>query len=463
MSGEGPSTPSAPSTDELNRITTLDDILKVQENDLPEAYVQSMQEIHQYSAEDIHKVLSEVPLSALSELHSVLCAKVSAAHEAFQGRRIIKRNVVRTAATDVINLGLCLVSGEVNQDLDKIFLERLKGAATQMPDDIYSKYVELLDMVTNYAKRLESVESELRSLKSKSTVLVTQSNTNGSIDSDVATTVNNQILSGAPSTSTEREHQSTDSPPVVPQHPVIQNSPPPSSTRLEVSSPSLTVAPSSSTGAITTTTATLPASVVSSSSLSRVKAARSTQSRNEPDAEIYIGGAAGTVTCEDVQFELSKIGVQVDISNVRTLSDKQDWKSFVAKIPKSKEQSVCSHANWSKDLRIRPFRAPGADKSQKARQHEESRWKRPQRSNQKWTHKQQRQPRRSWNRKQRPSAPQSCECQAPRPRWSSHDYYPEERQSDWGNYIPNDAPYINRDWYDNEFPTLDRSYHNYRY
>ena len=89
-------TPSAPSTDEINRITELTDILQVQENDLPEVYFQSLQIIHQYTVEEIQSVLNDIPMSALSQVHKILCAKVSATHHEFQGRRIIKRRVSKT-------------------------------------------------------------------------------------------------------------------------------------------------------------------------------------------------------------------------------------------------------------------------------------------------------------------------------------------------------------------------------
>ena len=141
-------TPSAPSTDEINRITELTDILQVQENDLPEVYFQSLQIIHQYTVEEIQSVLNDIPMNALSQVHQVLCAKVSATHHEFQGRRIIKRSVLKTVITDLINLGLCLMNGDVNRELDKIFLEKVKGTNTSPSDDIYSKYVELMGLVS---------------------------------------------------------------------------------------------------------------------------------------------------------------------------------------------------------------------------------------------------------------------------------------------------------------------------
>ena len=103
MTGGESAEPSAPHIEEINRITTVADIVQVQHDDLPQVYFQSINIIHQSTAEAIQNALNEVPMTVLSQLHSLLCAKVSAAHDELQGRRIIRRSITKTVVLDIIN------------------------------------------------------------------------------------------------------------------------------------------------------------------------------------------------------------------------------------------------------------------------------------------------------------------------------------------------------------------------
>ena len=480
MAGDEVPEPSAPSVSEVNRITNLNDILQLEENNLPDEFVRAVQFIYQHTSEDIQNVLSQVSMSALTQLHSLLCAQVSAAHQELQGRRIIKRTIIKTVVQDIICLGQCLVNGIISRDLDKIFLEKIKSSSASPSDDIYNKYVELLETISDYAKRLEHVEAELRSLKSQGTGSAVQGTSSAAQDTNSAaqgTSVMAQDTSsttqGTNSTtqgtsSTEQSGTAIISNQLLIGNNALDNSVPTVVPRSSVASPSSIPTTSSPSVTVSGVTSACPRMVGGTTNQSRVMAARTNQNRAEPLAEVYIGGAAGSVTCEDVQFELSRLGVHIETSNVRILSDKQDWRSFVAKVPKTKEQLVCNHANWAKDLKIRPFRAPGANKSQNAKQNHQPRRKQFQRhSNHRWSSKQQLQPRRSWIKQQSPAL-QSCECQTSPSRWSqspsSYDSqwncYSHERQYDWNQRL-DDAPRAYHDWYDNEFPSLNESYNGY--
>ena len=485
MTGGESAEPSAPHIEEINRITTVADIVQVQHDDLPQVYFQSINIIHQSTAEAIQNALNEVPMTVLSQLHSLLCAKVSAAHDELQGRRIIRRSITKTVVLDIINLGLCVVNGEISRDLDKIFLEKLKGPS-ESSDDIYSKYVELMELVSEYANRLEKVETELRQLKSQRAGATPQNSNN---TPDEMLEANNQLLAEVETVSTESSgvdssvsNMRTENSPVSPAITSVNPVSPSQSTAVSApttpgASASTSVVSTASSSATTSSSANQSRVTASQSRVnasqsrtpanqSRVTAARTTRSHSEPTAEIYIGGAAGNVSCEDVHFELSTMGVQVDKSNIRILSDKHDWRSFIAKVPKSKEQFVCSHPNWPKDLRVRPFRAPGTAKSQPAARQQESRRKQSQMPRQRWSDTQRKGTSQSWSRKQHASpVSQLCECQA-----ESWDNFPRERQSDWRKSdwrYPNryDAPYdydyVDREWYDSEFPALDKQYDRY--
>ena len=71
-------------------------------------------------------------------------------------------------ASDIFNLGSCLVNQQTNKDLDKIFLELINDSANvTQPDTMNARFVELMATVAGLSERLRSVESELRLVKSK--------------------------------------------------------------------------------------------------------------------------------------------------------------------------------------------------------------------------------------------------------------------------------------------------------
>ena len=464
--GEHSVSPSAPSQDEINRITTLSDILQLGEDALPEEYAQSLELVHQHTADDIQSVLSSVPLTVLSVMHGVLADRVCSAHQEFQGRRVIKRTLVKTAVSDIINLGLCLVSKEANRELDKIFLEKTRVVNATPADDIYSKYVEMMELLSTYEKRLETVEAELRNMKRQSVSHVNETDASTS-SSNITPPINNQLVvtSNGGAAETERQVSNTTansenapiSDNVSPVRnksaaSVIPNNPPSQNCSNSSKKPQPRV---SVNGA--TTDVDAPPQNPRINGGSRVKAARCRQVGSEPNAEIYVGGTAATVTCEDIRHDLLGLGVEVNIGDIRMLSDKADWRSFVVKVPKSKEQLICNHPNWSKDLRVRPFRARGAGKSQTTNRGQ------VRRPGQQLSKQKRHQPNRTWARKQQQRMPE-CECQTSTTHWSPHRQHTQEQWPVWRQDEYEDDTYLYRDWYESEFPALGESWNRrYRY
>ena len=449
-----PSTPSAPGLDEINRVTTLDDLSQVDEGEFTDVYMQSLAAIHQYTNDDIQKKLGEFSQNVLCQLHSVLCDGVSSRHQQFCQRRIVKRTVIRTLVADIAIMGLCIVNGDISRELDKIFLEKLPGSGPLKIDDIYSKYVELLSQVSAYAERLEAVEMELRKLKAPDTPRDTGvRSAEGGADSASTQTVANELLL----------HNSGTAPVHGNNTQVIVDL---CSDESKVSTASqMTVAPLPGTsapagGPITVNNQSATNANfsnndgnVSVGSISRVTAASSKRSASGQTAEIYVGGTSGNVTCDDIRHDLARMKVNVNTSDVRLLSDKQDWRSFVVKVPKEKEQFICQHNNWAKELKVRPFRAPTPTGKSRAKPHP--------RPNQHQTGSRGQRGQRFQNRRQpfRPRLYDWCDSQQDDHSAHSRTF---SRTYDWDQYrdwYDQEYPPVDqyRDWYDQEYPPIDRS------
>ena len=353
---------------------------------------------------------------------------------------------------------------EANRELDKIFLEKTRVANATPADDIYSKYVEMMELLSTYEKRLDTVEAELRSMKRQSVSHVSEADASTSA-SDVTPPINNQLIVTSNGGAAETEKQVSNTTANSENAPVsdsvssvrnngaasvIPNKPP----SQNCSNSSATPQPRVSVNGATSDVDAPPQNPRIYKG-SRVKAARSTQVGSEPNAEIYVGGTAASVSCEDIRHDLFGLGVDVNIGDIRILSDKADWRSFVIKVPKSKEQLICNHPNWSKDLRVRPFHARGAGKSQTAKRGQ------VRRPAQQFSERKRQQPNRTWARKQQQRKPE-CECQTTTTRWSPHGHNTQEQWPVWRQDEYEDDTYPYRDWYESEFPALGESW-NRRY
>ena len=85
----------------------------------------------------------------------------------------------------------------------------------------------------------------------------------------------------------------------------------------------------------------------------RVKSAK-TQKRDQV-SQIYIGGVSGDTSTDDITADLVTIGIDIGTIQVRALSQKDNWKSFVVTVTKVKEHAIYKNTTWPKDIIVRPF------------------------------------------------------------------------------------------------------------
>ena len=142
-------------------ITTLDELQRTPEGDIPDTFMNSLNNIYQFNVVDIQNALSRLPMEVLSTLHKTLCETVVSSFPQYQDRRIVQRQVKNTIVPDIINLGSSIANDSPHRDLDRIFLERTNPhnpLSSPNPDD----YNNLLRLVYELKERIEQLETAQR-------------------------------------------------------------------------------------------------------------------------------------------------------------------------------------------------------------------------------------------------------------------------------------------------------------
>ncbi len=153
------------------RITDLSQLKQLDKESYLETFVHCLNVIFQYAARDIEDCLNKRGMETLSPLHWSLCKKVIELFPEYQNRRTVNRTPKHKCITDIMNMGMTLVSESPTKGMDKIFIEQ-QTKSNEGQDSLLQPEPTVADLIVTVAElsdRLKRVESELEILKQSPT------------------------------------------------------------------------------------------------------------------------------------------------------------------------------------------------------------------------------------------------------------------------------------------------------
>ena len=153
-------------------VRNLDNLISLNDDYLPEGFLESMDTIFSYNIGDIQGSLCDFSKESLGKLHKSLCEKVVAAFPQFKDRRPINRQVKKTLIHDITVLGYSLMNKSPLKDVDKIFHQTGPASSSFTDGDDTdtsqtSEIAELVLVVASLNSRLSKLEVEVTELRSK--------------------------------------------------------------------------------------------------------------------------------------------------------------------------------------------------------------------------------------------------------------------------------------------------------
>ena len=367
----------------------LSPLQNIDEENLPNVFLEKLDSIFSYSLDDVQKALSDYSREGLCKLHKSLCAKVAETFTQFKDRKPINRQVKKTLLSDIAILGYSLANNSPLRDVDKVFHPtttfhgQTQAADSPAPNFAeQSEFAELIKVVASLKAKVTQLEKDLVQVRAQlGTVssIPTDSPTPGapqpSTDQPQSLEQNEEAAASSSASDTEgsvvdvpveadfhqtrrqrkkaRRHQrkvearqaaagqaaareaaanqatNVDSGPGIPSRPV---------------SPAMTQS-------VPEATSQDPPRPVQPAQVKPVTAAA-------PQVKlttIYIGGVSASNSPNDIKSHVLSLGATT-CESVKVLHTDRNWKSFRADIPMHQKDMICDEQKWDSRIKVRPFR-----------------------------------------------------------------------------------------------------------
>ena len=320
-------------------------------------------------------------------------------NEDLKDKTLRRRNVVHTAANDVVHLGCSLVNKSITKEVEKFCVAESPTPDSAVMDiDKVKSLADLITAVAQLHKTVHALQTSVKSLTDENESLqgrvaeLERRNQNVSSPETVSTTSNlmpNDPPSGGVNTTPAAETASSDEPNLL--QPVQINGQPQQVTQAsatvsnQASNPDPNRQPDRSTN-LNHAEGSDPEGPFEQQRSERRRQQRQSRQGLRAAAhssgaskQIYIGNVDPNCTSKDVSDHLTSNSIVVSPSDVRQLGSGGDSKSFCVTVPEDKFESVLSGASTllPKNLKVRQFhprkKSPKNNNKQPGRHHTQSR------------------------------------------------------------------------------------------
>ena len=341
----------------VREIKTLEELSTVECSHFPQVFAASLEAIYRYSAVDIKNTLDSKKLEVLSTTKSLLYEIWISSFPQYKEKRMIDRRAKHKLVSDIYIIGSCVQNQQCSNDLDKLFVGQSSseiGGEGNTESACVADWIQVVGNLVEEVKVLRNLKEEVKVLRNlEEEVKVLKEKISKLESSDRCSKCNEQKEQNTP----EKIPNSSNQPVShysIPLHnsfqgledqceevddsriPVEENAilrDEPNNTNAQNSQPSLVSAPKQN------------------------PQRRNTQKVDEATYQLYIGGAAGTSTEDDVKHELVGRGIPYASINVKSLGTNHPRKSFVATLPQKYADDLLNDNSWPEGIIIRPFHA----------------------------------------------------------------------------------------------------------
>ena len=361
-------------------------------DDPPSSYLNSLNLIYSYNANDVERSLDKLSLDHLRLIYNALWDKMKITFHSLKNSRPKQRQAKHTIIPDIYNFGLSLVNGLLSKDIDKVYAikEHDVNSLEQSDDPVNDPRLdELVKVVMVLQAKVASMEKVISSIKQENVLLNEKLSSHpwaNVRESDAP--VRQETQAPAPARQENQAlvapaRQETQAPAPVrqeiqaaaparqeTQEDVMSNSDEfsddesdnneyqlPASymkklRRLEkrVTSLANKCDPSNPPVTPAVVSVTQPKSRHTPTTGSRVSAPV-----NQHLKQLYIGGSLPDNTA-DFQVYLKSVGIH-SATDVSQLFRKDNWSSYKVSLSPKEFEFAMEQCRWSTGIRIRPFRA----------------------------------------------------------------------------------------------------------
>ena len=332
----------------------------------------SLERIYTYNAREVQESIDHLNIEILQKLHSALCTKFIENFPQFAGRRPTHRQVKKTIIPDIFHLGYAIVCGQPSKDTEKLFSKDNQSL------DSAVELENLLGVLTDLSKRVQSLEKEMKSVKLENSKLkqliesqneahptdplnstvIPAHNSTGDKTFCLDNTLYLSTTSHSSSGSSEDTESSDDSEPSSFQ-------PPPQYVRklrkLENKVKKLSNKKKASDYETEKSKVPLPGPPkvanknknVNKNQLRASKHQKSTVTDHANNREVYIGGISHDNSASDLGNFLSDEGVT--IISISPLCQRPEQLSFKVVLSSGDYNKVLHDVDWPNGIRVRPF------------------------------------------------------------------------------------------------------------
>ena len=370
-SGSGRLNPTAPSMDPSGPNHALEELTGKTCAEFSNAYLESLENIHNFCRSDIVDILSQCDMDTLSQLHKAIRDKFVLAFPNFKDLKFVNRKTVRTIVADIFSLGYCCINNQVSNEAKRIFTS--KEIDTPEPcREVNLSQQDIADLIETVARlqvsviKLEADNAAIcATLKQRGgeaihTAAIALDAADHQPECTMDLVEDNLIVISSESSNLDTSHNETAFVTPKQQHKKSRKM-----RRLERENAILHAQ----------VTAAVSSPVIKAAKSNRVHIVKSASEKSGHDrphtvrrSDLYIGAVDASTTSAMLAQHIRDIGVQnMTAAHITVLSDNPEWKSFRANVPATSEQKVLDPSQWPDGVRIRPFRASssrteGADK-----------------------------------------------------------------------------------------------------
>ena len=303
-------------------------------------------------------------MSTLSEVHKILCSKITVIFPKYKGKRIVNRMVKHRLVTDIINLGTCVVNQLENKEIEKIFLGQ--NNREQSSEETITSNTEmsaLLSTVYSLCGKMQNMERDISQLKKENSVLkntvskLSLRQSNESADLTISFSHPNNTVEDTTTTPEQNPVDNESQNDVHVDHNVViaqddGNTPEAVSTDSDGSESGYDFQRiyKKKLSKIEKRLSKLCASLETTNTHDTAKV----ESHNSTSV-VYIGGIDPAYCDFDVKNYIQTLGVDGEKLQVERLGTSPDWSSYKVTVPSSFSDTILDSRNWSNSIKVRPF------------------------------------------------------------------------------------------------------------
>ena len=318
------------------KITTLDQLTDVNNEQCAVVFRNNIDVIFQYSEKDITSVLEKKDLDVVLNIRSALCEKVKESFPEFANRRFINRKAPHLAIQDIISMANGILRDSAIREMEKVFVAKTEN-------DIDTELL-LTDFDANdpasVATQIRLFASEIKRLKLQCNASVVQQPCRCKC-----------VMAASGDTVPTAVASSSNTPEVS--APVATD--PVNDTVIRVTmKPEESSDSGSSDGENDGSSFEVPrSSRKKRKQKGKQSSGANSLSENVPKRDMYIGNVNPKCNTQKIRRHIQSHGVNLPEKDIAQLHQGDDYASFRVSVPSAKYEMISKI--WSKGIKVRPF------------------------------------------------------------------------------------------------------------